>query len=523
MSLCLAWLLASSHLAGLAGASPGAAPASAEPILAPTPVHEPPTRIKGLQASISAFLGSGGGSGSDGFPTDIAGLFSRIPIGGAAQRLLGVDNSELAALPTQVLNIPGYGNWTQAGWNLRFHGAVYKKANITGAKLDELTNVFLPDVAVKDLPPDQAAQARNVTAEIFNVPQKNQRVSFYLEPGPGPATGGGGGAVTPQGGQQTIALPYPTTEEGDFDAFVALAGAGLQPGNGTSQLQRLNVYATGAPPGNATSYLVPPEGISVVSDVDDILRITRIFVPKDGILNSFARPYVPWMNMPDIYANWSRSIPNIHFHYLTTLPEPVTPQYMDFIYRTYPGGSFDTRPLNFSDTSATLAIRNYLLHKVFETFPKRKFIVVGDTSNRDIMRDYPALVSTFPGQVLCILLRNTTATDPGDHFPYNTTGFAALNQQTYFFFVQPDDLTHLDIANGNCYNRSVPQNLSFSDTQGLPFAGNSPSANNPAAPGAGSGKKSAGHRSSVPWWLSAVAMAAMAVMAGLAGAGPGVW
>ncbi len=36
------------------------------------------------------------------------------------------------------------------------------------------------------------------------------------------------------------------------------------------------------------------------------------------------------------------------------------------------------------------------------------------------------------------------------------------------FFNVPDDLTHLDFANGQCYNASVKENVTFSD-QGLPF------------------------------------------------------
>ena len=29
------------------------------------------------------------------------------------------------------------------------------------------------------------------------------------------------------------------------------------------------------------------------------------------------------------------------------------------------------------------------------------------------------------------------------------------------FFIQPDDLTRLDIVGGNCYNASIKQNLTF--------------------------------------------------------------
>jgi hypothetical protein len=141
---------------------------------------------------------------------------------------------------------------------------------------------------------------------------------------------------------------------------------------------------------------------------------------------------------------------------------------MQFIYTNYPGGSFDTRPLNFSDVSATLSIRKFLLEKVFETFPERKFILVADTSNSDVMRDYPKMATEFPGQVQCIFLRNTSATDSGDKFPYDTSGFKDLDQSKYMFFLNADDLTNLDIENGECYNKSIPQNVTFS-YQGLPL------------------------------------------------------
>lgn len=292
-----------------------------------------------------------------------------------------------------------YGNWTDQGWNVRFHGNVYKQPKINQTKLDDLANIFLIDTKVQDLPPDQAAQARNLTAEIFVIQQSNENVTFNLKPAPmagGSGETGGGGAVTPSGGSQEVKFPTPTTPEGDFSGFVQIKDQGLKDGNATKDIQRLNVYTQGDINGNATAYLVPTEGITFVSDIDDILRVTKIYQPKEGLLNSFARAFTPWMDMPDIYANWSSSIPSAHFHYLTTTPEQITRNYMDFIYKTYPGGSFDTRPLNFSDISATLSIRKYLLERVFETFPKRKFVLVADTSNSDVMKDCKFIGSDLP-------------------------------------------------------------------------------------------------------------------------------
>ena len=43
------------------------------------------------------------------------------------------------------------------------------------------------------------------------------------------------------------------------------------------------------------------------------------------------------------------------------------------------------------------------------------------------------MAHSFPNQVACILLRNTSATDD-DKFPYDTSGFKGLDQSKYMFF-----------------------------------------------------------------------------------------
>ncbi|KAH6679625.1 hypothetical protein B0J14DRAFT_473026 [Halenospora varia] len=496
-----------------------AAPA-ANPVVVPHPMitaratltDRTPTRVqeRDIISSIEG-LGSYLGSVLGSFPSYVASgvpnFFQDFPTGTAVQSSLGISSSDLAATPTQVLNIPNYANWTDQGWNLRFRGNVFKQPNISESKLNELANIFLVGTSIEALPPAEQTQARNLTAEIFVVQQADEKVLMNIEPaasqGSDGTSSGSNTAITPRGGTQNITLAGVTTAEGDFDQFLPLAnvsgpGGYLLAGNATNTLQRLNVYANGTLTGNATSYLVPPTGLTIISDIDDILRVTRIYQPADGLLNSFAKAFTPWMNMPDIYANWSQSIPNFHFHYLTTTPEQVTRNYMDFIYKTYPGGSFDTRPLNFSDVSATLSIRKFLLEKIFQTYPERKFILVADTSNSDVMKDYPAMATEFPGQVQCIFLRNTSATDSGDKFPYDTSGFKGLNNQTYMFFKVPDDLKGLDIVNGQCVNTTIKQNVTFS-TQGLPF---------------GLSKKSAAGRVESSW--NAVLLTGLVMVFGLA-------
>lgn len=313
------------------------------------------------------------------FATDgVVEFLQDLPTGEAVLEAAGV--SDVDGEPTQALNIPGYGNWSEEdGWRLRLHGNIFKQPDISDERIEDLANIFLIDTSVEELPPSEAAQAINMTRSIFIVQQ--DEVDVTMEVGTEPL----GEDQEPGEDSETIELPDPTTDQGDFDIFVPISAEGFESGRGEKPPQRINTYVEGSSAGNATAYLISQEGLTIISDIDDILRITKIFDPKEGLLNSFARPYRPFLNMPDVYANWSESMPDLHFHYLTTTPEQVTRNYMEFIYSTYPGGSFDTRPLNFSDISATLSIRKFLLDKVFQTYPQRKFVLVADTTNSDVM------------------------------------------------------------------------------------------------------------------------------------------
>lgn len=424
-----------------------------------------------LANSFTEALGSLATGGTNGIEPA---AFTSLPTGSEILSTLGISDSDLAATPTSALQRRPYGNFTDKGWQVRFNGFVYKTPNISEQDLAHYADGFVLG-NYDQLPPDQQANARNLTSEIFIVQQGNVSVTVDLV-----AQLGGSG-------RESITLPYNTTTEGDFDVFVPLSGnnqgnnanggstgtnaggsstGSLQftNGNETNNIQTFGSWVRGAEDtGNATVYLVPNHGLTTISDIDDILRVTKIYEPSEGLLNSFARPFTPWENMPDIYANWSKSIPTMHFHYLTTTPEQATRPYEDFIFKTYPEGSFDDRPLNFTNTDETVSPRKYLLDRIFQTFPNRKFNLIADTSNSDVMKDYPQMVTDYPGQVNCIWLRNTSETDSGDLFPYDTSGFKNVNNNSYMFFINPDDLMNLDIENGQCRNASIPQNLTFGE------------------------------------------------------------
>lgn len=176
-----------------------------------------------------------------------------------------------------------------------------------------------------------------------------------------------GSAVTNSSGIQL----QQADEVGEIDQFVEV------PGLGSGDIKQVQVIQTGilnvTGPGNGTSILVPSSGVSVVSDIDDVMRITQVYVPNNGLFNSFVQPYVNVPGVPELFAKWAKSLPGVAFHYDTTTPVELTRTYVDYLFSNFPLGSLEMRPINISDPSAILEARQDSLTRLYQTFPQRKF------------------------------------------------------------------------------------------------------------------------------------------------------
>jgi phosphatidate phosphatase APP1 len=264
---------------------------------------------------------------------------------------------------------------------------------------------------------------------LLTLPQSNVKLSFELKPD-----------VPGEQGDFTFDAPYPTNSDGDFDFFVSIPDtSGSQlfgPGGMTTEIQVAETRSNLVDTGHSLAYLVPTYGHTVVSDIDDVLRVSTIYQPKEGLQNLLTRPFYPWLNMPEVFERWA-SFPDMHFHYVTTAPKQMATTYMDFVFTRYPPGTYDGRIINVTDIKATTRIRKFLLEKVLQAYPHRKFTLLGDSSNFDIMEDYPGLAKKYKDRVQCVLMRNVTSTDKGHRLPYNTKFFRGLDQKSYMFFRVP--------------------------------------------------------------------------------------
>ncbi|BFZ61959.1 hypothetical protein YB2330_003037 [Saitoella coloradoensis] len=400
-----------------------------------------------------------------GFPTSLANYTDilsgtlNFPNASTIESDLNLNDTEVAQLPLSALVIPGYANFTNGSWNLRVQGLAYKLPALNDSQLDDAANTYLPGVGNLTLNSTEQILLRNRTHDLMAIPQSNENLTFLVSASNSSTSGA------------NITLTEPTDTSGEFDEFVMLPSTlGL---SNSSTTQHITLYGQNlSGPANGSAILVPTSGYSIVSDIDDVLRITKVYQPLTGLRNSFAEEYVNLPGMPELFEHWESTLPGVAFHYDTTTPAQLTRTYVEYLFGNYPIGSLDMRPINLTEPSAIFNARQTSLVRLFETFPDRKFVLIGDTSSSTLLSAYPSIAQQFPDQIGCIFIRNTSATDGADELPFDTSGFANLSNSTYFFYTVPEDLYNLNISGGQCRNDSIPQNLTFGEMGG-PFTNGS--------------------------------------------------
>jgi phosphatidate phosphatase APP1 len=154
--------------------------------------------------------------------------------------------------------------------------------------------------------------------------------------------------------------------------------------------------------------LIDPDGTSVVTDIDDTIKVSDIPAAKAKVLgNTFWRSFVAAPGMSDMYRTWGDDVP---FHYVSGGPwQLYGPLYDYFIGGpgAYPDGSFHFRylPKNILEEDTREILRRAVADSLFESmfgslketydhkkeeitrlmdnFPARNFILIGDSGEMD--------------------------------------------------------------------------------------------------------------------------------------------
>lgn len=162
--------------------------------------------------------------------------------------------------------------------------------------------------------------------------------------------------------------------------------------------------------------VVSATGSTVVSDIDDTIKITNVLDKKELLANSFTREFRAVPNMAKLFAGWEKQ--GAAFHYLSASPWNLQSDLAAFVKENnFPDGVYHLRVLRLKDVQESAAfLKSSRPHKLSELttllkrFPKRKFILVGDTGEHD-PEIYGEIARKFPDQIEQIHVRKVEGAD----------------------------------------------------------------------------------------------------------------
>jgi hypothetical protein len=208
------------------------------------------------------------------------------------------------------------------------------------------------------------------------------------------------------------------------------------------------------PPGDTRalageSALLDDTGLSVISDIDDTIKITQVRDRRATLRNTFLRPFEPVSGMAGLYQNLARSN-RAEFHYVSASPWQLYLPLSEFVRSNgFPSGTFALKKFRWKDRSFLSLFADpekykpAVIEPVLKKFSNRQFLLIGDSGERD-PEVYAALARKYPQQIVGIWIRDVTNEDSSAE--RYQAAFRGLPRGLWQLFKFPSELTPLSGA-----------------------------------------------------------------------------
>ncbi len=157
-------------------------------------------------------------------------------------------------------------------------------------------------------------------------------------------------------------------------------------------------------------HVVSPQGLSVISDIDDTIKMTEATSRSEMLANTFLRPFEVVDGMAQLYRDW-RDL-GCDFHYVSSSPWQLYHPLAELCSTSqFPAGSMHLRYFRVRDEMFKRfrpVRRNSkvgIIASIFKRMPARKFMLIGDSGEKD-PEIYRFLAKRFPRQVVAVFIRN---------------------------------------------------------------------------------------------------------------------
>jgi hypothetical protein len=200
-------------------------------------------------------------------------------------------------------------------------------------------------------------------------------------------------------------------------------------------------------PGDARRFagrvqVIGETGFSVITDIDDTIKVSEVRSKASLLANTFLREFQPVAGMAEAFQKWQGR--GAAFHYVSASPWQLFPPLAEFQEKHhFPHGSWHLKDFRWKDSSFWNLFSDPERYKpgviepLLKAYPRRKFLCVGDSGEKD-PEIYAALVRRHPGRIVRILIRDVTG-ESADSERYRQA-FAGLPAESWQIFKEPKEL-----------------------------------------------------------------------------------
>lgn len=192
-----------------------------------------------------------------------------------------------------------------------------------------------------------------------------------------------------------------------------------------------------------SAQMTPPRGYSVISDIDDTVKITGVGNKKKLLKSTFMEEFKQVPGMSELYQKWSEEL-DCRFHFVSSSPWQLWEELAQFLSDVgFPHATYHLKPIRIKDRTlfdlwkSPLETKIGVIESILEAFPDRKFLLVGDTGEKD-PEVYGEIARRHPRQIKGIYVRNVTG-ETGEEERYDEA-WSGVNREICVLFDEPTDI-----------------------------------------------------------------------------------
>jgi hypothetical protein len=188
--------------------------------------------------------------------------------------------------------------------------------------------------------------------------------------------------------------------------------------------------------------IVAPEGLSVISDIDDTVKNSNVTDRAKLMDATFFADFSAIPGMAALYAGWAKQGAAIHF--VSSSPWHLHAPLNEMLDQAgFPAATLDLKQIRLKDNSILDLFRDASKTKppsveaLLRAYPRRRFVLVGDSGELD-PEIYAGIARKHPGRIAQILIRNVTLSRSDD--ARFSKAFAGFPSDLWQLFDEPSQI-----------------------------------------------------------------------------------